>query len=223
MKNYLDIFYSRNNKPLTNYPEKLIDHIIDIYQLNKSKKILEAGCGLCDHLRIFKNKGFQCYGFDLEKVNLNKNENLKVYNLDITNQKLPFPDNYFDIIYSKSFLEHLSDPLPYLNEAKRVLKNGGKIITLVPDWESQYKKFYDDFTHKRPYTLKSLENVMEMFFQDVHVKKFRQLPITWKYKSVNHLLNLFSFLIPVRTKNSFLRWSRELMLISVAYKEGELN
>ena len=70
MKNYLDIFYSRNNKPLTNYPEKLIDHIIDIYQLNKSKKILEAGCGLCDHLRIFKNKGFQCYGFDLEKVNL---------------------------------------------------------------------------------------------------------------------------------------------------------
>jgi len=219
LKNYLDIFYAREKKPLTDYPEKLIEYLIDTYNLKKNSYLLEAGCGMCDHLNIFKKKGFVCHGFDLEILGNNKNLNL--VSIDINTQKIPFPDNYFDIIYSKSFLEHLPDPIQFLNEARRVLKDGGKILTLVPDWESQYKTFYDDFTHIRPYTKKSLGNVMNMFFSNVEVKKFRQLPISWKYNTMNRFLNMISYFIPARVNNSFLRWTRELMLISIAFKEGD--
>ena len=71
----------------------------------------------------------------------------------------PYADNTFDIVYSKSFIEHLTDPVSFLNESYRVLKPGGTIVTLTPDWVSGYKKFYDDYTHKSPFTVVSLKNI----------------------------------------------------------------
>ena len=47
--------------------------------------------------------------------------------INVEQDKWPFPDNYFDCIYSKSLMEHLEYPQKYLYEAKRVLKPGGKI------------------------------------------------------------------------------------------------
>ena len=56
----------------------------------------------------------------------------------------------FDVIYSKSVIEHFYYPEKILKEAYRVLKPGGIIITLTPDWEFIYKSFYEDFTHRTP-------------------------------------------------------------------------
>ena len=101
----------------------------------------------------------------------------------------------------------------------RVLKKGGLLITLTPDWESNYKKFYDDFTHRSPFTTISLKDVYELNnFKDVNTFKFRQLPIVWKYPLLNYFCSFISIFIPVRVTNKFLRWSRELMLIGVGRK-----
>ena len=106
-----------------------------------------------------------------------------------------------------------------MNEVYRVLKPGGLIITLVPDWESCYKIYYDDYTHKTPFTFLSFKHAIEMSgFNDVSVEKFRQLPIIWKYPYLKYLSIVISPFVPVRTKNKFLRWSRELMLVSVGRK-----
>ena len=35
---------------------------------------------------------------------------------------MPYPDNYFDMVISNSIIHHLPDPLPFLQEVKRVLK-----------------------------------------------------------------------------------------------------
>ena len=47
-------------------------------------------------------------------------------------EKLPFKSNYFNEVYCKNLFEHLTQPLAVLQEARRVLKKGGKII-LVTD------------------------------------------------------------------------------------------
>ena len=88
------------------------------------------------------------FGHDFEKVSI----------CDIETEKLPFKDDTFDIIYSKSFIEHLYYPERYLKEAYRVLKPGGILLTLVPDWESNYKIYFDDFTHRTPFTIISLRD-----------------------------------------------------------------
>jgi ubiquinone/menaquinone biosynthesis C-methylase UbiE len=50
-------------------------------------------------------------------------------NLELIDAKaMPYPDNYFDMVISNSIIHHLPDPLPFLQEVKRVLKPNGAIF-----------------------------------------------------------------------------------------------
>ncbi|WP_333450839.1 methyltransferase domain-containing protein [Microcoleus sp. herbarium5] len=50
-------------------------------------------------------------------------------NLELIDAKaMPYPDSYFDMVISNSIIHHLSDPLPFLQEVKRVLKPQGAIF-----------------------------------------------------------------------------------------------
>jgi ubiquinone/menaquinone biosynthesis C-methylase UbiE len=221
MSDYLKVIYDENTRPYTEYPEKLIHYLFNAFDIKKGMKLFEPGCGRGEHLRLFKNLGVEVHGLDIspEAPSFAKDLNINVSNLD--GEKLPYPDNNFDVVYSKSFLEHLEHPSKFLKEAFRVLKPNGLLLTMVPDWESQHKKFYDDFTHVSPFTIISLKNIQLVSgFTDVNVYKFRQLPTVWKYPKLNYICALISPFIPIRTKISFLRWSRELMLVGSARKPG---
>ncbi|HEY9616514.1 MAG TPA: methyltransferase domain-containing protein [Microcoleaceae cyanobacterium] len=43
-------------------------------------------------------------------------------------KQLPYPDRHFDVVISNSIIHHLPDPLPFLQELKRVLKPNGGIL-----------------------------------------------------------------------------------------------
>ncbi len=43
-------------------------------------------------------------------------------------KQLPYPDSYFDAVVSNSLVHHLPEPLPFLQELKRVLKPQGAIV-----------------------------------------------------------------------------------------------
>lgn len=222
MSDYLKIVYNTKDRPLTNYPEKLVNYLFDSFNLKQGLKFLEPGCGRGEHLRYFKGLGLDVYGLDLSPEAIKLSPDLKISTFDLENGKIPFEDNYFDVIYSKSFLEHIRIPEIFLKEAYRVLKPGGVIISLVPDWEAQYQKFYDDYTHVSPFTSLGLNNIkLSVGFQDVEVYKLRQLPIVWKYPFLNYLCSIIALFVPVRTKIPFLRWSRELMLVGKGVKPLE--
>ena len=220
-KEYLDIVYSRRSKPLTNYPEKLVDFIIKKANLNigSYQTIFEPGVGLGDHLRIFKDKGFNVRGADISYKSKEFSNDLDIDVMDSDGKAFPYKNETFDIVYSKSFIEHLDDPEFYLNEAYRILKPGGKIITLTPDWVANHKKFYDDYTHKSPFSKVSLKNIkLACGFNDVNSFTFRQLPSTWNNPLIDKFCACLSPFIPYNTNIKFFRWSRELMLMSYAKK-----
>ena len=219
MSDYLKVVYSKENKPYTEYPKQLAKYLFDSFNMKKDEKMLEIGCGRGEMLKHFKEFGLEVQGIDLspEAPSFNKDIEIKVGNVE--ESKLPYADNQFDIIYSKSVLEHFYYPEKYMSEAYRVLKPGGIILTLVPDWEANYKTYFDDYTHRTPFTKVSLENIQKIHnFKDVNIYKFRQLPLLWKYPVLNHVSAFISPFIPVRTKIKYLRWSRELMLIGSARK-----
>ena len=220
MADYLKVIYDTKSHPLNSYPRKLVMYLIKSFQLKKGDKLLEPGCGRGEFLNEFNNLGLECFGIDLSPLAGSLCPGIEVKKkIDIENDTWPYPDNFFDCIYSKSLMEHLYAPDKYLIEAKRVLKPDGKIICLIPDWEANYKTYFDDFTHRTPFTKVSLRDILSITdYKNIIVSKFRQLPIVWKYPILNIFCKLISPFIPVRTQNKFLRFSRELMLIGYAEK-----
>ncbi len=61
-------------------------------------------------------------------------------------EQIPFEDNFFDIAYSSNVLEHVQNPPGVLAEAVRVLKPGGVMVCVVPNygswWEGHYGFFF---------------------------------------------------------------------------------
>ena len=216
---YISTIYNESHRPITNYPIQLCNFLSKKYNFHPNSNVLEIGCGRGDFLLAFKKLGFRVSGTDIsqESRNILESENIQV--CDIENEKLPFENNQFDVVFNKSLIEHLYNPENLFKETYRVLKPGGLVITMVPDWESNYRIYYDDFTHKTPYTKYSLLDAYKIYgFCEIETSTFRQLPLLWRFPILNIVSFIVSFVSPIRSKNKFLRWSRELMILGTARK-----
>ena len=223
---YLKVIYNENRTPKTAYPNQLASYLSRRFNLKSRGKLLELGPGRGDFLLAFKKLGFDCYGVDQE-ISPDLASQVKVHQVDLDKEKLPFENDAFDVIYHKSLIEHFSSPHHLMAETYRVLKPGGKVIILTPDWVSTMKVFYEDITHYRPYDKTALEDTFAMYgFRNIEVERFHQLPIVWKIpviKIVTGLLRLFLPTIPARkiteaTGIKFFRWSVELMILGIGEK-----
>ena len=221
-QDYVAVQYDLTRRPITNYPSKLAKHLSSLHKIPVNSKLLEVGAGRPDVLVGFRNAGMQVSGCDISQVSEKAcKENqipFKYVNLDVG--KLPYKSNSFDVVYSKSVIEHMIDPLSFVSESFRVLKPGGLLLILTPDWEANYRTFFDDFTHVRPMTRRSMNLLLSLLDpSEVNSYRFRQLPSTWENPLVRVFCSLITPFIPVNTRKSFFRWSRELMLVGVARKK----
>lgn len=225
MKDYLDVVYDRRRIPKTDYPNRLVGYLLERFGIKPECKILDIGCGRGDFLGAFKNAGLDCYGVDLsDRCSEN---NLMVEYRDISKEKVPYPDSFFDVVYHKSLLEHFYSPDNLMKETFRVLKPGGLVVILTPDWVSQMKTFYEDFTHCRPYTKDALRDLLEIYgFSNIRTELFYQYPAIWRrpvLKTVSRALQLFISTPTARrlsalTKIKYFRWAVELMVLGYGNK-----
>jgi SAM-dependent methyltransferase len=61
---------------------------------------------------------------------------------DAMGEVIPFPDNYFDVVYSSNVLEHVKEPPKVISEIIRVLKPGGHAQIVVPNYGSWWEGHY---------------------------------------------------------------------------------
>ena len=222
---YLKTIYGVNSAA-NDYDRMLIDFILSKSEINiKDKSILELGCGNCKLFPIFESLGARVYGFDAELQDLNLPN---VFKVDLNNDRFPLGDQSIDVIFSKSVVEHISDIGHLFKESKRVLKDKGVIITLCPDWKTDFLNFYDDPTHIRPFTIRGLAvaHVLAGFELKKSIE-FLQLPFTWGSKYIENLIRLLFYFVPKRFKWSdknfkqqrkLVRHAKEGMLLVVAFK-----
>jgi ubiquinone/menaquinone biosynthesis C-methylase UbiE len=188
--NYIETTY--NNKK-TEYPKRFCEYIFSNFK--KDSKILDVGCGNGDFSKELQQMEFDVFGIDISdysKKTLKKN--FRKVNLE--KEKYPFKDNTFDIIFSKSVIEHLREPGFMVDEIFRILKPNGIFICLTPSWKHNYKEqFYIDHTHVTPFTKHSLETICRLSGFEPKCKYFYQLPFVWKksyMKTFPKLINLLS-------------------------------
>ena len=220
-RDYVSVIYNEGDKPFTQYPDKLARYLFSRYKLSKGVKILDLGCGRGEFLKGFIKCGLDGHGVDRSTIAKSVCPEVEILQSDLENEPLPYDDNSFDAVFSKSVLEHFYYPEKLVQEIYRILNPGGLVITMVPDWESVYKTFYDDYTHRTPFTLTSLRNIFIINrFDNVKVEKFRQLPFLWSLPWLQPFCSIVAVIAPrsLRPYSKFVRFSKEVMLLSSAVK-----
>jgi len=225
---YISITYDISRAPKAEYPLRLVEYLMKRFRLKPGYRLLDVGCGRGDMLEAFSNNGFVCHAVDksLSTIeNIDKNFEIKL--LDLEKESLPYPENYFDIIFSKSVIEHMWDPFFLMSEIHRVLRPGGMCIMMTPDWISQMKTFYEDPTHCRPFVTDSLRDLLLISnFKDVQTELFFQHHLIWYYPFFRYLAFLLRVFLSTRkarkltelTKIQFFRWAVELMVLGTGIK-----
>jgi 2-polyprenyl-3-methyl-5-hydroxy-6-metoxy-1,4-benzoquinol methylase len=140
----------------------------------KTGKILDIGCQNGEFCSLISQNGFIAYGIDIdsELIEKAKKEYPQIKFESCNNENgIPFPDEFFDVVWAGDIIEHICKTDIFINEINRVLKMGGLLILSTP-MHSKIKNigialfrfekhFNPEFPHYRFYTLKSLRNVLE--------------------------------------------------------------
>lgn len=105
---------------------------------NKRSIFLDVGCGNGAVLNILKEDGFtNGYGVDVSKLFIKEGRKKGLSNLyRYTGKKLPFKNNFFDLIGSFNVLEHTQSPEEFLTEQIAKLKKEGIILVASPNFLS---------------------------------------------------------------------------------------
>lgn len=163
-------------------------------------KLLDYACGPGTFISTLPQDK-TCWGMDMAQKQIdyaNTRYKTNTHQFQVASAfKIPFEDNFFDIVTAIEFIEHLSDEdIPkFLSEAYRCLTPNGHILITTPNYEwlwrvleyllTKYSKNDYNEQHLTHFLKNTLKSTMEQAgFQTVLLKKYLYLaafvaPINW--------------------------------------------
>jgi SAM-dependent methyltransferase len=93
-----------------------------------------------------------------------------------------FAAETFDAAFMSNFLEHCrsrDQVLEVLRSVRSVLRPGGRLLILGPNFRACYKHYFDFFDHYLPLTEKAVAEALEVCGYDIEELKPRTLPLTF--------------------------------------------
>ncbi|GAB2685729.1 class I SAM-dependent methyltransferase [Thalassiella azotivora] len=104
-----------------------------------------------------------------------------------------FADGEFDVVFASNLLEHLDRETAgrLLAESARVLRPGGRLILMQPNFRLNPGGYFDDYTHVAIYTDRSLHDYLVSEGWTVEDVRARFLPLSMKSKASG-----LTFLVP---------------------------
>jgi len=176
-----------------NHYQYLKDGVAEFDQ-HDGEKLLEIGCGLGGDLGSFAEGGAIVHAIDSassSKETLDKrfellNKDFKFDKADF--KEIPYPDDYFDVVYSFGVLHHSQWIKDGISEINRVLKPGGKVIIMLYHKGFKYyvRKLFWSGIVKGQYFKHSTQQIINK-----NTEEFGESPTTYVYNR-NEATELFS-------------------------------
>ena len=161
--------------------------------ISKDSVVVDLGAGYCDFInQVEASKKYAVdYSPDLSKFAGKNVEKINSSVVDLSAIK----DSSVDVVHSSNLLEHFNDDdlKKIIGEIRRILKKGGRLILMQPNYRLQPGRYFDDHTHKKIFTDESLGSfLLENGFKII-LKRPRFLPQEMK----NNPGIIPSFLMPL--------------------------
>lgn len=166
---------------------RILSLIEEIASTGKYQKLCDIGCGNGEFtLKVADLLGAkEIYGIDKEKLPKNVyKKRMQIFQRDIENEKIPLPDNFFDIVLAVELIEHLRWPDNLLSEVRRTLKKDGLFLVSTPNllwWFNRvsmllgYMPRFSEASLQFPYLSQFLEGKLSDYEPAGHIKLYSQV------------------------------------------------
>lgn len=147
---------------------------VDMYyeKLQGHKNVMNLGSGYGffeEELNSREDKKFNIEGIEIGDFRLRNYVGGKVYKLNLMTDKIPDEmRGRYDFVISMHLLEHLNDPIRYLEKIKPLLSDGGEVLFEVPNLDvflgeisPEYNDFIYLYEHVSYFTADTLRLVFE--------------------------------------------------------------
>ena len=139
--------------------------------LQEHSRILEVGCSSGFMLKPLLDQGHECHGVDPSNKFRDYLDSVKIHNYSSMDELEAAKESEgFDIIMHFFVLEHISNPLNFLEQQIKMLKAGGKIVFEIPNVSDplyaiydipEFERFYWSIAHPWYFSVKSLDYLLK--------------------------------------------------------------
>ena len=168
--------------------------------LPSGAKILDVGCGRGVLLAPLADRGFEVYGVELNESATSGADSRAEIRIAHRLGDAGFEAGSFDQIIIWHVLEHVEDPVHTIEECRRILRPGGRLVVAVPNFSSLQAKWsgpawfhLDAPRHLYHFPLSALERLLRDHDFEVHSThhfSLRQNPFGWIQSALNRVTRL---------------------------------
>ncbi len=163
--------------------------------LDAGARILDVGCGRGVLLSALARRGFEAHGFEMSADAASGVDPRAAVRFGENLREAAYPRHYFDQVIVWHVLEHVAEPWQTLEEIRRILKPGGRLVIAVPNYSSLQARtcgagwfHLDPPRHLFHFPAASLRQLLDSTGFDVareHHFSLRQNPFGWVQSILN--------------------------------------
>lgn len=123
----------------------------------------------------------------------------------------------FDVVFASNLVEHLDRGAAerLVDESHRVLRPGGRLILLQPNFRLAPGRYFDDYTHVSIWTDQSLSDFLRARGWELAAVHPRFLPLTLKSRGAG-----LTFLVPWYLRSPVKPWAGQMLVVGVRPPAG---
>ena len=142
----------------------------------EGKNVLDVGCGYGYGSYLMSWKAKRVIGIDIKRKqietaqNLYQKNNLEFSSMNVFNLKQEFSGNSFDVVIAREFIEHIKEPLEFLQIAHYLLSEEGILILSTPNCLARS-------VEGKPWNPEHVREFDEISLREVLLQKFNRVKI----------------------------------------------